>query len=138
MTDPWEALADQPDLLLVRAPIAERGRYYHHLRAIVVRDDLLVVEERATLWHELVHADRGDEPCGIYDDRQDASCTKEAARRAIPLRALADALIWSDCAYEVADELKTTTELLLARVNHLHPAERGYLAQRLRSRDGVA
>lgn len=132
MTDPWEALSERPDLLLVRAPIAERGRYYHRLRTIVIRAGLLLAEERATLWHEIVHADRGDEGgCGRrLEGRQERTCTQEAARRAIDLHDLADALIWSDQPAEVADQLKVTEDLLHARLDHLHPAERGYL-QRL-------
>jgi hypothetical protein len=137
-SDPWAELAARPDLLLVRAPIAERGRYYHGRRAIVLRTGLLLVEERATLWHELVHAERGDEPCDRWDDRQEGRCTREAARRAIGVRDLADALVWSSCEHEVADELKTTTELLRARLEHLHPAERGYLRRRLEAREGAA
>jgi hypothetical protein len=136
--DPWKALEQRPRLLLIRAPISERGRYYHRLGAIVVRSGMLVVEERATLWHELVHADRGDEHCDHFGSRQERRCIREAARRAIDLRALADALLWSDQPDEVADELKVTVELLNVRLDHLHPAERGYLTRRQRTREGAA
>ena len=140
MNDPWEALSSRPDLLLVRAPISDRGRYYHRLRTIVVRAGMLLVEERATLWHELVHADRGDH--GDCDEReaarQERTCVQEAARRAIALEPLAVALLWSADLTEVADELKTTPEMLQARLEHLHPAERGYLRQRLASKEHPA
>jgi hypothetical protein len=136
--DPWTELRSRSGLLLVRAPIAERGRYYHRLRTIVLRDNLLIVEERATLWHELVHADRGDEHCHAWGARQERGCIREAARRAIPVKALANALVWSNDPHEVADELKTTTELLLARQLHLHPAERGYITRRRAAREDAA
>lgn len=138
MTDPWRALDQRPHLLLLRAPISERGRYYHHLGAIVVRSGMLVVEERSTLWHELVHAERGDEHCEAFGARQERWCMREAARRAIDVRALADAVMWSDHPHEVADQLKVTPELLQVRLDHLHPAERGLLAARRAAREDVA
>lgn len=138
MTDPWAALAQRPDLLLVRAPIVERGRYYHGLRTIVVRDNLLLAQERATLWHELVHAERGDVPCEQWARHQESGCAREAARRAIDVRDLADALAWSDRLCEIAEELRTTPEFVAERLKHLHPAERGLIARRLSAREWVA
>lgn len=141
MTDPWKALRERPDLVLLRAPIAERGRYYHRLRTIVVRAGLLLVEERATLWHELVHAERGDEPCVGRDQRRmEAACHREAARRSIDIRDLADAMCWSDDEHEQADQLKTTVEYLQIRKDprHLHPAERAFLRRRLDMKEHTA
>ncbi len=140
MTDPWKALRERPDINLVRAPIAERGRYYHRLRTIVIRTGMLIVQERATLWHELVHADRGDEsPCDPHlDQRQELWCAKAAARAAIPIEDLADALLWSSYLDEQADQLKTTPETVQIRLDHLHPSERGYLKRRIALRDGAA
>ncbi|MCW2545387.1 MAG: hypothetical protein JWM40_2939 [Frankiales bacterium] len=135
------ALGERRDLLLLRAPIPERGRYYHRLRAIVVRAGLLIVEERATLWHELVHAERGDEHCEGRDHlRQEARCHREAARRSIDLRDLADAMCWSDDEHEQADQLKTTVEYLRIRLDprHLHPAERAYLRRQLEMKEQSA
>jgi hypothetical protein len=124
--NPWKAL-DRLGLVLERAPIPERGRYYHHERVIVVRRGLRIVEERAILWHEIAHAVRGDVQClqGPLDRRQEVACWRYAARRAIPLRALLEALRWSDQTHEVADQLKTTEEMLEVRLVALHPAERG-------------
>jgi hypothetical protein len=130
VTDPWAALRERPHLQLLVAPIPETGRYYHRLRTIVLRSGMLLAEQRATLWHELVHADRGDEPCGDHDARQELSCHREAARRAIDLHDLADAVCWSDSHEEQAEQLKTTVDLLETRLHHLHPSERGYLQRR--------
>lgn len=137
MTDPWKALHERPDLNLVRAPIRERGRYYHRLRTIVIRTGMLIVQERDTLWHELVHADRGDEwPCDErLHERQEAWCAKQAARKAILIEDLADALLWSPHLDEQADQLKTTRETLQIRLHHLHPSERHYLRRRLDLRE---
>ncbi len=134
MADPWLALAARPHLQLLHAPIPERGRYYHDLRTIVLRTGLLLVEQRAVLWHELVHADRGDRQ-GCSDER---TCVRDAARRAIDLHELADALAWSEDRHEVADQLKTTAELLDARLANLHPSERGYLQRRLSMKEHSA
>lgn len=132
--DPWQVLADT-DLLLLRRPIAELGRYYHLRRAIVIRSGLLVVEERAVLWHELVHARRGDRAChlGWFDGRQERSVDREAARWAVPLPALLEALVGARSLAEVADALKTTEQLLRVRIEGLHPVERAAV-QRLRDR----
>lgn len=136
--DPWEELA-ATDLILDRAPIAQLGRYYHYRRAIVIRSGLLVVEERAVLWHELVHADRGDTtPCPALEGKQEASCTREAARRAIPFTSLVEAHRGAHCRAEVADALKTTEALLQVRLDGLHPAERAALRRQTEWMEWVA
>ncbi len=136
--DPWRVLA-RTDLLVVRLPIPEAGRYYHEERTIVLRKGLLLVEERAALWHELVHARRGDEvqawPLGA---RVEASVDREAARRAMPLASLLEATSGDPSRAEVADRLKTTEHLLGVRLAALHPAERGALAQQAATREWVA
>ncbi len=136
--DPWEELA-ATDLLLVRAAIPEVGRYYHHERTIVLRSGLLLVERRAALWHELVHARRGDvTTCWPMSVRVEASADREAARWAMPLPALLDAVRGEPPLVEVADRLKTTVHLLTVRLSALHPAERGAVAQHIATREWVA
>lgn len=132
--NPWKAL--HPDVVLTEAHIPERGRYYHSRRAIVLRKGMSLVEQRATLIHEVIHAERGDEVCSEKTDRNHVE--REAARRAINVRDLAEALMWSEQPGEVADELKTTEELLAIRLQHLHPAERGFLRRRLSMREDTA
>lgn len=127
--DPWLLLA-QSDLTLIRWAIPERGRYYHHERVIVIRRELLLVEEREVLFHELVHARRGDLFC---DDKTERSVDREAARWAMPMSALLEALVGARSYTEVADTLKTTERLLMVRLNALHPSERAAV-QRLRDR----
>lgn len=120
---------------LLHADIPERGRYYHRLRTIVLRRGLSLVEQRSTLWHELVHAERGDQHC---DDKTERVVERDAARLAIDVHALADALLWSAHPAEVADQLKVTEDLLTVRLRHLHPAERGYLRRRMSTREETA
>ncbi len=140
MTNPWEALRERVDLLLVRAPIAGRGRYYHERRCIVIDSRLGLAEQRAVLHHELVHAERGDTPCCTpeLEARQEASCEQEAARRAISLECLADAMLWARCPAEAADELRVDEALLGVRLLHLHPSERAYIMRRLAAREDAA
>lgn len=137
--DPWKALA-RTDLALVRAPIPEMGRYYHDLRIIVVRMGLLLVQERATLWHELVHARRGDARCSCdwLAGKQEDSVDREAARHAMPIGCLIEAWRGDPHEAEVADTLKTTPRLLRVRMNALHPSERGRLTLMASMREGAA
>ena len=137
--NPWTVL-DRLGLVLERAPICERGRFYPRERVIIVRHDLRIVEERAVLWHEIAHAVRGDERCAadVLDKRQEDAAWRYAARRAIPLAALLEALRWSDQVDEVADLLKTTPELLTVRTTTMHPSERGAARRALARREDVA
>jgi hypothetical protein len=107
--------------------------YYHRLRAIVMDKRLTQVERRSAIAHELGHAIRGDLPCGsdVLDARQESVVEQWAARKLIELPALADALKWSDDPEEVADALWVTTDLLHARIEHLHPSERAFLCRAL-------
>ncbi len=136
--DPWDVLRAER-LILTHEPIAEPGRYYHRQRAIVLRSGLLLVEQRAALWHELVHARRGDEAREWpLSARMEASVDREAARWAMPLADLLAAVRDDVPAAEVADRLKTTEHLLGVRLTALHPAERGALAQQAATREWVA
>lgn len=127
--NPWTELAREGDLILLRLPIADWGRYYHEQRAIVIRSGIGVREERAVLWHELVHARRGDRGCGdmVLSARVEARVDREAARLAIPLGDLAAALRWTRDPDELAEELKTTTRLLRVRAADLDADERARL-----------
>lgn len=108
------------------------GWFYVDTDEIVLDARQTQAERRSTLTHELVHAERGDGPCGsvVLDARQELVVSRAAARRLIPLRALGEALVWSRDPDEVADELWVDVETLRVRMAHLHPAERAYLIRR--------
>lgn len=135
--DPWKVLADT-DLVLAYVDMPEAGRYYDRQRVIFLRKGLLLVEQRATLWHELVHARRRDATCTGGPLGGEPSVDREAARWAMPLHALAEALRGDPVAVEVADRLKTTEALLRVRMKTLHPAERGYLRRCAAAREDAA
>jgi hypothetical protein len=96
----------------------------------------LQVERRCTITHEMIHVERGDAGC---DARAELLVRRETARRLIPIRTLGDAyLFWGDDLAALAEELWVDEDVLQTRLEHLHPAERGYLQQRLAARDGAA
>ena len=133
MAEPWKTLKAMADLVLVHAPIAERGRYYHRHRAIVLRGGLTQAERRSTLAHELVHAERGDEPCCSpeLDARQERVVEQLAARRLIPLDALVAALMWAQDDHELADELWVDVDTVRSRREGLTLQERVEIEKRL-------
>lgn len=127
--DPWEWLASMGDVCLLRRAIPEAGRYYHAQRAIVVRRGLSLAEERAVLWHELVHADRGDQSCTTTSVTE-ASVDREAARRAMPWPVLRWAVDTASSDHDLIDRLKVDERLVRIRFATLHPAERAHVARR--------
>lgn len=79
----WAALAGLDDVVLLRAPIAELGRYYDGVRAIVLREDLPAEQEQAVLWHEVLHARRRDTAAALTQQEHD-TIDREAYLRATP------------------------------------------------------
>lgn len=126
--DPWQLLAAMPDVVMLRQPIAEPARYYHGRRAIVLRSGRSLEEERRSLWHELVHAERGDTECaGWAGSAVERRVEREAARRAMPVvvmeRRLAVATDWHDFVWH----MKVPEGWVRFRLAHALPAERARL-----------
>lgn len=138
--DPWALLATTDLALQAEVDMPEAGRYYHRQRVIMLRRGLLIVEQRAVLWHELVHAERGDTDCfdPYFNNDQERSVNREAARRALPFPDLLAAGRGATSHAEVADTLKTTEALLLIRLGTLHPAERSSLTRQNRQMEWAA
>jgi len=134
--DPWALLREMPDVVMLRQPIAEPGRYYHGLRAIVLRSGRSLEEERRSLWHELVHAERGDTECtGWAASATERRVEREAARRAMPLavmeRRLAVACDWDDFVWH----MKVPESWVRFRLAQARPAERARLDRACRWSD---
>lgn len=88
------------------------------------------IEERCTLAHELVHAERGPFPRWATA-REEAAVNAEAARRLIPLDALGEALAWSLHPTVAAEELDVDPPTLEALLRNLAAAEVEALRRRL-------
>lgn len=106
-------------------PGAQSGRVDWARRVVTVDCRLSAAQRRCTLAHELVHVERGPVPADPWlAAREEAAVEAEAARRLIPLEALAGALAWSRRPVEVADELGVDVQTLMVRVGGLSVAER--------------
>lgn len=107
-------------------------------RALIrINDGMLQTERRCTLAHELVHMEMGHSgPC---TPGEELAVAKEAARRLIPVAELASAVSFHGENWPaVADELWVDETTLRTRLDHLHPAERGYLKRRLAMKEETA
>lgn len=148
--DPWQDLRDRNHLTLAitRLPIGDAW-YLHDVPGIALDDRLTRVERRCVLAHELAHIDLGhmDQAAnGLCWDlgtsriarRRELAADKIAARRLILTRRLAEALCSHDDQPSVADDLDVTERVLAVRLDHLHPAERGYITRRIAMRESVA
>lgn len=134
MYHPWRALRSRPHLRLQVADLPfDVNGVIRSDGTILLARDLLQVERRCTILHELVHDERGI-PHG-YDPREELAVEQEVARRLIPLERLVDVARWTDCPVEAADALWVTEDLLRVRVQHLHPAERHAVARAVEGRD---
>jgi hypothetical protein len=126
-------LREMRDVVLLRQPIAEPGRYYHAHRAIVLCSGRSLEEERCSLWHEIVHAERGDTACaGWVASDTERRVEREAARRAMPLpvmeRRLVLATDWDDFVWH----MKVPERWVRFRLSQARPAERARLERACR------
>lgn len=90
--DPWEHAA-RLGVRVERHPLAgtQWGRYLHDRQLIVLRPGLSDIQARATLAHEVVHAEYGDRDTAdrITHIRQERRADDIAAQRLISQEALA-------------------------------------------------
>jgi gp43 len=99
-------------------------------RTILLDIRLSRVEERCTLAHELVHAERGPFPRWLTT-REESVVDAKAARRLIPLDALGEALAWSLHPSVAAEELDVDPSTLEALLRDLAATEVEVLRRRL-------
>lgn len=98
--------------------------------AVVLTKDMTQAERRCTIAHEVEHIERGPAHPShrAWDERE---VDKAVARKLIGIRDLGEALAWTSCEHQIADELWVDVATLRARLAHLHPSERHYLRGRL-------
>lgn len=87
--------------------------------------DLLQVERRCTLAHELAHIDLGHH--GRQDRKEEDRANRLASHRLIDWHHLTDAFRWARTTHEAATELWVTPKVLHDRLRFLHPHERALL-----------
>lgn len=138
MWNPWRSIRQQRDITVRWEQMDDRlGEWCEDSRTITLDPRQVQAERRCTAMHELIHAERGHRDC--QPERVELSVRKECARRLICVHRLAEALIfYGDDLAQVADELWTDQDTLRTRLEHLHPAERGYIIRRLAAREGAA
>lgn len=128
---------DFPDVVLLRLPIEEPGRYYDGERAIVLRDSLSIEAERRYLWHELAHARRRDSRCeGWLRERMEQSVEREAARWAMPVQSLEVAMSRAATWHDFVWQLKVPEAWVRFRLGRLHPAEAALVERACRWAEG--
>jgi hypothetical protein len=130
--DPWRALGECEGVRLVVAdlPGTLRGQIDFATRTITLHPRLLPVERRCTLAHELVHLERGPVLVRLTP-REERIVATIAARRLLPIEALADALRWSDDPHVLADELAVDVRTVRVRLATLSDDERAFVHNRL-------
>lgn len=122
---PWRQLRRLPQIDLCWADLPEGIRG-------CVRDDTIYLdrrlrqdERRCTLTHELVHHALGHaDGCRHADE---ALVRQITARLLIPLDDLIRAATWTTSVGELADDLWVSPDVVMTRLEHLHPAEIGAL-----------
>lgn len=127
---PWRRLAEALDVTLRWHDDGPMGRCRHSTREVSLRRGMTQAERRATLLHELEHLNEGPAVRGF--ERDDEMQTRErAARWLIPLKDLADALVWANDDLEVADVLWVDIHTVQTRLTTLTVEETAELNRRL-------
>lgn len=134
MHDPWLRLRRLDGWALRWGRLAEgvSGFTDWGSRTIVLDSRLDAAEKRATIAHEVMHAERGpalSDPQSVADEERAAEA--HAARMLIPVEALRDLLPVVRDLDAVAAALLVDRALLDARLRGLHPSERGALGRGL-------
>lgn len=136
---PWRALRALTHLTYEEADLPDDTLALTHFgeHRIQISRDLLQAERRAALTHELIHLERGPF-AACYVEQEERAVEAEAARRLIPLDALADALLWSWNEAELADELWVDEATVRTRLDGLTADEQAWIEDRMRCREESA
>lgn len=133
MHHPWREFRRLIDWTLEWAHLPGNlmGHTDYRSRVVTLDSRLNQAERRCTIAHETEHIRRGPTPPHLVA-REEVAVDRNVARRLLPdIRAVGEALAWARNLDEAADELWVDRQTLEVRLKHLHPAERGWLTQRL-------
>lgn len=136
---PWRTLRSRPDITVRWERMDGRlGSWCADTKTIRMHPGQGQAQRRVTATHEQIHYEWGHDGC--QPDAVELAVRKATARRLIHIRTLGDAVVFYGTTDlpGLADELWVDVETAQLRLEHLHPAERGYLERRIALRDGVA
>lgn len=123
------------EVVYVSLPKGIGGLYDHQTRTIFIERTLRSGSKRATEEHERIHAERGDTRCDDpwFHKKQELVVERETARRLIPVKRLAEGLVWCRDHHELAEFLDVDGRLVRARYGTLTDQERAYIERRISS-----
>lgn len=120
--DPWQLLRTLPHITLVWADLNSKSALTNGTDTVWLDRQLLQVERRCSLTHELIHIERGHTSCP--PNAAELEVRVETARRLIPMSELIEHKRWSRSVEELADCLFVTPHVLLDRIGYLSDSER--------------
>lgn len=128
MHHPWRELRERGDGVVLHFTSFNDTRVAatNGNNAIWLDHDLLQVERRCAIQHEQAHIDLGHTNCA--DPREEQAARRLTAQKLIDWDALVDVFKWAHTAFEAADELWVTPEVLEDRLRFLHHREHALLA----------
>lgn len=131
---PWRDLRDRPHILVHWAHLPPGVSGATDGARIYLHEDLLQVERRCTLAHELVHIDAGDQYCQA--PAVERRVRRETARRLITLSRVVRAVQWTPHLVEAADELWVTPRVLSDFLHSLSVDECAQIRDAIVRREG--
>jgi len=130
---PWDDAGERHrDWIIERVPL--RGLH----EVMCVKNKVILLERDRTKWerrcdlaHAIAHIDLGHTE--QLDRKSERAAVRYAAKMLIDLEPLGDVLATTGgrVTYDGAHALGVDVETMAARLQHLHPGERGYLRRRL-------
>lgn len=128
---PWRLLRGLEHITLLWHDRGPKGLTDFEAGTISIRRGLTQAQRRSACLHEVLHVHRGAVPMGLAP-KEEERVRRETARLFLPdIHVVGDALVWAEDMAEAADDLWIDQVILRDRLRTLHPAERGYLRQRL-------
>lgn len=122
---PWRALRNRPEVALHLVELPEGILGATDGERIWLDRRQRQAQRRCTLTHELEHLERGHTGC--QPPAIEAQVEAAAARKLIPLVALAEAIVWASCEAELAQDLWVDVAMVRARLASLTLEERDYI-----------
>ena len=127
MHHPWRELRERGDGVVLHFTRFNDTRVAatNGNNAIWLDQDLLQVERRCAIQHEQAHIDLGHTNCD--NPREEQAARRLTAQKLIHWDALVDVFKWAHTAFEAADELWVTPEVLEDRLRFLRPHKKHLL-----------